>query len=1025
MKNVMKRVLSGAMTLTLTSGMFFVPVGAAGTVDAFGRSFARVPGGTYYAEQTAPQVYKSHIENYECPERPGLKHVLEYQNVAATCTQDGIMARVCQVCGETEIVKEREALGHDYQREITREPTVHQEGMLTFTCSRCGDSYTETIPRLEQTSGQEENQPHIHVWTEAEMAATCTESGEQYRTCTACGARETLRSLPALGHDYQSQITRKPTATMTGLETFICTRCDDVYTEVLPKLGETAGQDQTQKPEQNPGQTVPSAGDGILTGSEPTGTCIDAFGRSYARVVGGTYYAEEYRENTFRGRIQSYNCPENPGSRHQLQYHKENPTCEEGDANYYYCTLCGEKEVYLDFPALGHEYTDQITRPATAQREGERTFTCTRCGDSYTESIPKLAAAAENPVDRDPSAQAAVTDNQGDNAYTFYHANPMKSYLYTRADGGYTRVEALENTVAVEVYDSDFRLLTSDTVPMELPRFGGFFAGESYNFLAFGQENRSESDSVEVIRVVKYDKNWNRLGQASLRGANTYIPFDSGSLRCAEYNGMLYVLTCHTMYTGSGGLNHQANMIIGVRQSDMAITDSQTRVSNIDEGYVSHSFNQFILVDQEGRIVTLNQGDAIPRGAMLIRYGLPAGEETFVNWGAKNTKIMSFTQSRDQYNYTGALMGGLAESTGNYLTAISTVPQTGYIEDHSVSNVVVTATSKSNFSGTRTHQLTSYAEGGSQSAGTPFLVKLSSNRFLVLWNILEKTSYGSFQLGSQVGYAFVDGSGQLIGSVQTAEAALSDCQPIYNGQSVVWYTTHNSAPVFYTIDGSTGDFQSVGTLPQENGQGNSTSGTVGGQAGAQDQPAAGQGGAAGQTGSSAFRDVSASYWGKPYIDKVYQAGLMTGTDTGSFDPTGNLTLAQVMVLAYQIHSQANGGTLPSVEGGWYMPYYQYCLDNGLVSQGTYSSGSLNQRATRFDMVEVLDRAIPASRMEAEKTVPDGAIPDLDEDDLHGDLVYKWYRAGLVTGDTQSRFNGEDGITRVETAVILCQINRLV
>ena len=64
-------------------------------------------------------------------------------------------------------------------------------------------------------------------------------------------------------------------------------------------------------------------------------------------------------------------------------------------------------------------------------------------------------------------------------------------------------------------------------------------------------------------------------------------------------------------------------------------------------------------------------------------------------------------------------------------------------------------------------------------------------------------------------------------------------------------------------------------------------------------------------------------------------------------------------------------------------------------------------------------------MEAEKTVPDGTIPDLDEDDLHGDLVYKWYRAGLVTGDTQGRFNGEDGITRVETAVILCQINRLV
>lgn len=74
--------------------------------------------------------------------------------------------------------------------------------------------------------------------------------------------------------------------------------------------------------------------------------------------------------------------------------------------------------------------------------------------------------------------------------------------------------------------------------------------------------------------MVKYDKNWKRLGAASLKGANTVIPFDAGSLRCDEYGGYLYIRTCHEMYTSDDGLNHQANMTLAVRQSDMTITDS-------------------------------------------------------------------------------------------------------------------------------------------------------------------------------------------------------------------------------------------------------------------------------------------------------------------------------------------------------------------------------------------------------------------------------------------------------------------
>lgn len=39
----------------------------------------------------------------------------------------------------------------------------------------------------------------------------------------------------------------------------------------------------------------------------------------------------------------------------------------------------------------------------------------------------------------------------------------------------------------------------------------------------FGQKNEEENDSKEVIRVVKYSKDWQRLGAASLYGANTTV----------------------------------------------------------------------------------------------------------------------------------------------------------------------------------------------------------------------------------------------------------------------------------------------------------------------------------------------------------------------------------------------------------------------------------------------------------------------------------------------------------------------
>ena len=64
-----------------------------------------------------------------------------------TCTEAGVGHRECATCN---IVVESgitvEALGHDYKDVVTKEPTTSEEGEMTYTCSRCGDSYTEPIP---------------------------------------------------------------------------------------------------------------------------------------------------------------------------------------------------------------------------------------------------------------------------------------------------------------------------------------------------------------------------------------------------------------------------------------------------------------------------------------------------------------------------------------------------------------------------------------------------------------------------------------------------------------------------------------------------------------------------------------------------------------------------------------------------------------------------------------------------------------------------------------------------------------
>ena len=74
----------------------------------------------------------------------------------ATCTQTGYAGDTyCTDCDKLMSTgKELAALGHDYKASVTKQPTTTEEGIRTYTCTRCGHSYTESIAKLTSPSPQ-------------------------------------------------------------------------------------------------------------------------------------------------------------------------------------------------------------------------------------------------------------------------------------------------------------------------------------------------------------------------------------------------------------------------------------------------------------------------------------------------------------------------------------------------------------------------------------------------------------------------------------------------------------------------------------------------------------------------------------------------------------------------------------------------------------------------------------------------------------------------------------------------------
>lgn len=117
---------------------------------------------------------------------------------------------------------------HEYSITIIKKVTETKDGLEKHTCSKCGDSYTEVIPKTG----------HNYTDWQTKTPATCNMEGVLYKVCTICDKSE-YKKVPATGkHNYESwKVQKKVTCTSDGESRSTCSVCG--HQEI--KIAQSAG----------------------------------------------------------------------------------------------------------------------------------------------------------------------------------------------------------------------------------------------------------------------------------------------------------------------------------------------------------------------------------------------------------------------------------------------------------------------------------------------------------------------------------------------------------------------------------------------------------------------------------------------------------------------------------------------------------------------------------------------------------------------------------------------------------------
>ncbi len=251
---------------------------------------------------------------------------------------------------------------HSYTSQETKAATCAEEGILTFTCTQCADTYTQPIPKFE------------HIWDDGTITKepTCGEVGVKEYACSICNGKKT-EEIDTLEHTFgEPVISKEPNCTEKGERSTTCTICG--HTELYDTI------------ETNDNHNLVNT---VISESTCTqqGTGVDKCTLcDYSQPCSYDLKAHTYGEKTT---ITQPSCTENGTNQYTCSVCgkvKEEAIAAtghswgEGSCNSpVTCTVCG----YVNKNGIGHDYVLDCTIPPSENYAGRKIYMCKNCGKTY------------------------------------------------------------------------------------------------------------------------------------------------------------------------------------------------------------------------------------------------------------------------------------------------------------------------------------------------------------------------------------------------------------------------------------------------------------------------------------------------------------------------------------------------------------------------------------------------------------------------------------------------------------------
>ena len=377
-------------------------------------------------------------------------------NTTPTC----IKKATCGICGQDYYGD------HDLSHHNAVPHTCTADGTVEYwDCSVCGKKFSDPNGTNEITNIADPNDPARHSLVKTdEKAPTCTDNGNRaYWTCTECrnifsddaGLNPTTLAdvtVSATGHTWSNDWSSDGTGHWHD-----CTNANCPITENNQKDGyavHTPGDEATE--------TTPQTCD--VCGYE----LAPALGHIHANHL--TFIAEVPETCTADGVKAHYECEcgklfadDQAATEVTLEslkiaaHHTYGTDWESDndDDHYHVCSVCSDKA-----DVTPHSYDNGvITTPATETTEGVKTYTCSVCHHTKTETVPKLSHTHSLSVD--------YSKDETGHWHTCSGCTEKVDFEAHTEDSGTVTVQPTETTEGIRVYSCTVcgYVIRTETVP--------------------------------------------------------------------------------------------------------------------------------------------------------------------------------------------------------------------------------------------------------------------------------------------------------------------------------------------------------------------------------------------------------------------------------------------------------------------------------------------------------------------------------------------------------------------------------